>query len=30
MEIEKIATFHSPFGSKFGIPKQSGIVPELR
>lgn len=30
MEIEKIATFHSPFGSKFGIPKQSGLVPELR
>lgn len=30
MEIEKIAIFHSPFGSKFGIPKQSGIVPELR
>lgn len=30
MQIEKIATFHSPFASKFGIPKQSGIVPELR
>lgn len=30
MEIEKIATFHSPFGSKFGIPKQSGLVPKLR
>lgn len=30
MEIDKIATFHSPFASKFGIPKQSGLVPELR
>lgn len=29
MEITKIATFHSPFGTKFGIPKQSGIVEEL-
>ena len=30
MNIEPIAYFHSPFHSKFGIPKQSGIVPELR
>lgn len=29
MEITKIATFHSPFSSKFGIPKQSGLVEEL-
>ncbi len=29
MEIEPIARFHSPFSSKFGIPKQAGLVPEL-
>lgn len=29
MQIEPIATFHSPFQSKFGIPKQSGLVKEL-
>ncbi|MGI6223342.1 MAG: tRNA (N6-threonylcarbamoyladenosine(37)-N6)-methyltransferase TrmO [Prevotella sp.] len=29
MEITPIATFHSPFTSKFGIPKQSGIVSSL-
>ena len=29
MEIKSIAIFHSPFGSKFGIPKQSGLVEEL-
>jgi len=29
MNITPIATFHSPFTSKFGIPRQSGIVPEL-
>ena len=29
MEIQPIATFHSPFASKFGIPKQSGIIQEL-
>ena len=29
MEIESIARFHSPFSSKFGIPKQAGLVPEL-
>ena len=28
--MERIATFHSPFGSKFGVPRQSGVVPELR
>ena len=29
MNIEPIAYFHSPFPSKFGIPRQSGLVPEL-
>jgi tRNA-Thr(GGU) m(6)t(6)A37 methyltransferase TsaA len=29
MEIHPIAHFHSPFTSKFGIPKQSGLVAEL-
>jgi len=29
MEIEQIAHFTSPFKSKFGIPRQSGIVDEL-
>lgn len=29
MEIKPIAIFHSPFRSKFGIPKQSGLVEEL-
>jgi len=27
MQIEPIAHFHSPFSSKFGIPKQSGLAP---
>lgn len=30
MEINYIAYFRSPFTSKFGIPKQSGLVEELR
>ena len=30
MNIEPIAHFCSPFTSKFGIPRQAGIVPELR
>lgn len=30
MEINPIAIFHSPFSSKFGIPKQSGIVDSLQ
>lgn len=30
MEIKQIAHFSSPFTSKFGIPKQSGLVEELR
>ena len=29
MEIKPIAHFHSPFSTKFGIPKQSGLVEEL-
>ena len=29
MNIEPIAIFRSPFSSKFGIPRQSGIVSEL-
>ena len=29
MNIEPIAYFRSPFHSKFGIPKQSGLVEEL-
>lgn len=29
MEIEPIARFRSPFSSKFGIPKQAGLVREL-
>lgn len=29
MEIHPIARFRSPFSSKFGIPKQSGLVEEL-
>lgn len=30
MEIKPIAYFKSPFGSKFGIPRQSGVVGSLR
>lgn len=30
MIIEPIAYFHSPFDSKFGIPKQSGIIENLK
>jgi len=30
MTIEPIAFFRSPFGSKFGIPRQSGLVEGLR
>lgn len=29
MEMKPIARFHSPFNSKFGIPKQAGLVDEL-
>lgn len=27
--MSPVATFHSPFPTKFGIPRQSGLVPEL-
>lgn len=30
MEIKPIAYFSSPFTSKFGLPRQSGLVPKLR
>lgn len=30
MTIEPIAHFHSPFPTKFGIPRQSGLAKELR
>ena len=30
MNIKPIAVFKSPFSSKFGIPRQSGLVPELK
>ena len=30
MEIEPIAYFRSPFATKFGIPKQSGLADSLR
>jgi len=30
MRIEPIAYFHSPFTSKFGVPRQSGVVEELK
>lgn len=30
MQIAPIATFHSPFATKFGVPKQSGLAPSLR
>ena len=30
MELETIAIFRSPFATKFGIPRQSGLVPGLR
>ena len=29
MQIEPIAYFHSPFATKFGVPKQSGLVENL-
>lgn len=29
MTITPIAHFHSPFASKFGVPKQSGLAPDL-
>ena len=30
MEIKPVAIFHSPFQTKFGVPRQSGLVEELR
>ena len=30
MEITPIAYFRSPFGTKFGIPRQAGLVEGLR
>ncbi len=30
MEIQPIAHIHSDFSSKFGIPRQAGLVPQLR
>ena len=30
MEINPIAIFHSPFQTKFGVPRQSGLVEDLR
>lgn len=30
MIMKQVATFHSPFGSKFGIPRQAGVVEEVR
>ncbi len=30
MELQVVGRVRSPFGSKFGVPRQSGLVPELR
>ena len=30
MELKTVAKVVSPFGSKFGVPRQSGLVPEVR
>ena len=30
MNVRPIATFHSPFSTKFGIPRQSGVVSQLK
>ena len=30
MQLKQIATFHSPFGTKFGIPKQAGLATNLQ
>lgn len=30
MELKPVAYFHSPIADKFGLPRQSGVVPELR
>lgn len=28
--MKQVATFHSPFGSKFGVPRQAGVVADVR
>ena len=30
MELKVVARVRSPFGEKFGVPRQSGLVPEIR
>ena len=30
MELKPVARVYSPFGSKFGVPRQSGLAPEVR
>ena len=30
MELKPVGRVRSPFGSKFGVPRQSGLVPEVR
>lgn len=30
LQCKKIATFHSPFGTKFGVPRQAGVVETLK
>ena len=30
MELQPVAVYHGALGSKFGIPRQSGLVPSLR
>ena len=30
MELQVVARVRSPFGEKFGVPRQSGLVPEIR
>ncbi len=30
MELKTVARVYSPFGSKFGVPRQSGLAPEVR
>ena len=29
MELQPVALYHGALGSKFGIPRQSGLVPSL-
>ena len=30
MELQPVALYHGALGSKFGIPRQSGLVPSLK